>query len=151
MRRAARGHQAGFTLLEVLVAFAILSMTVVVAIQGFAQGLRVLKLSGDHQQAALIADQKLRELVAPKEGTERGTEGSFTWERAVKEIDAPELTPAGQQPKWHVYEISVNVAWGESRRTVALTTLRTVPDSEQQGQSGQPGPRVSTPQTGTRR
>ena len=148
MTRRAPGRQAGFTLLEVLVAFAILSMTVVVAVQGFAQGLRLLKLSGDHQQAALIADQKLREMVTPKEGTESGSEGAFGWERVVKEIAAPELTPAGQQPKWHVYEISVNVAWGESRRTVGLTTLRTVPDTEQRAQQG---PRVSTPQTGTRR
>jgi len=37
-------RQGGFTLLEVLVAFAILSLTVVVAVQGFAQGLRLLKL-----------------------------------------------------------------------------------------------------------
>src|SRR6267143_1143660 len=42
---------AGFTLLEVLVAFAILSVAVVALIQGFAQGLRLLKVAGDHQQA----------------------------------------------------------------------------------------------------
>jgi type II secretion system protein I len=66
-------RQDGFTLIEVLVAFAILSATVIVAVQGFAGGLRLLKLSGDHQRAILIADQKAREVVVPKEGREDGT------------------------------------------------------------------------------
>jgi general secretion pathway protein I len=126
-----RRAQTGFTLIEVLVAFAILSLTVVVAVQGFAQGLRLLKLSGDHQQAALLADQKAREIVLPKEGRESGTEGAFAWERVIKEIPAPELTPSGQVPKWHVYEINVQVAWGEGKRGVGVTTLRTVSEGEQ--------------------
>ena len=126
-----RRREAGFTLIEVLVAFAILSLTIVVAVQGFAQGLRLLKLSGDHQQAALLADQKTREIVLPKEGREGGTEGTFTWERVIKEIPAPELTPSGQVPKWHVYEINVQVAWGEGKRGVGVTTLRTVSEADQ--------------------
>jgi general secretion pathway protein I len=126
-----RRREAGFTLIEVLVAFAILSLTIVVSVQGFAQGLRLLKLSGDHQQAALLADQKMREIVLPKEGRESGTEGTFAWERVIKEIPAPELTPSGQVPKWHVYEINVQVAWGEGKRGVGVTTLRTVSEADQ--------------------
>jgi len=118
----------------VLIAFAILSLTIVVAVQGFAQGLRLLKLSGDHQRAILIADQKVREIVVPKEGRDEGTDGAFTWERVVKEIPAPELTPSGQVPKWHVYEIGVQVGWGEGKRTVGVTTLRTVSEAEQNRQ-----------------
>jgi general secretion pathway protein I len=127
---------AGFTLLEVLVAFAILSLTIVVAIQGMAQGLRLLKLSGDHQQAAMLADQKTREVVLPKEGRESGTEGRFTWERTIKPVSAPELAPAGQLPKWHVYEIDVSVAWGEQRRAVSISTLRTVSVAAEQAPPG---------------
>jgi general secretion pathway protein I len=124
-------RQDGFTLIEVLIAFAILSLTVVVAAQGFAQGLRLLKLSGDHQRAILIADQKAREVVVPKEGREDGTEGAYAWQRVTRPLPAPELEGPGRAARWHVYEISVRVAWGDSRRTVGVTTLRTVSDAEQ--------------------
>jgi general secretion pathway protein I len=129
-------RQDGFTLIEVLIAFAILSLTVVVAVQGFAQGLRLLKLSGDHQRAILIADQKAREIVMPKEGRETGTEGPYAWERIIKSVPAPELEAPGRPGKWHVYEVSVQVGWDESRRTVGVTTLRTVSDTEQQREAG---------------
>lgn len=125
-------RQGGFTLVEVLVAFAVLSLTVVVAVQGFAQGLRLLKLSGDHQHAILIADQKAREVVVPKEGREEGTEGAFAWARTTRPLPAPELEVPGRTPRWRVYEIDVQVAWGDGRRAVGITTLRTISDAEQQ-------------------
>lgn len=124
-------NERGFTLLEVLVALAILSLTVVVSIQGFAQGLRLLKLSGDHQAAMLIADLKAREVTTPKEGREDGTEGEFAWERTIKVLPSPDLDIPGRTVKWHVYEIDVKVKWGErSIRTVEITTLRTLADSD---------------------
>jgi type II secretion system protein I len=121
-----RVRQAGFTLLEVLVALAILSLAVVASIQGFAQGLRLLKLSGDHQQAMLLADQKTREIVTPSEGREEGTEGLFRWERTTKILEAPDLAPNGTVPRWRVYEIDVRVNW-DTRRQVEVRTLRTTP------------------------
>jgi general secretion pathway protein I len=130
--RTRMSRQDGFTLLEVLVAFAILSITIVVAVQGFAQGLRLLKLSGDHQSAILIADQKAREVDNPKEGHENGTEGGYTWDRTIKELQAPELDVPGRAARWHFYQIDVQVAWGDSKRTVGVTTLRTISDADQQ-------------------
>lgn len=117
--------ERGFTLLEVLVAMAILGLAVVASIQSFAQGLRLLKLSGDHQQATLLADLKLREIVNPEEGRDEQDEGRFHWERTTKLVPAPELTPVGTLPKWRIYEIAVRVTWDE-RRQVEITTLRTV-------------------------
>ena len=137
----------GFTLLEVLVALAILGVAVVASIQGFAQGLRLLKLSGDHQDAMLIADQKLREVTEPTEGREDGTESRFRWVRTVTAVPTPELEGAARATRWRAFEIDVRVSWDE-RREVHLSTLRTiVPETvipltgeiTTPGQPGQPG------------
>ena len=115
----------GFTLLEVLVALAILGVAVVASIQGFAQGLRLLKLAGDHQDAMMVADQKLREVVDPSEGTEEGTETRFRWKRTVTRVVTPELTDATRPTPWTVYQIDVHVQWDEHRE-VYLATLRAI-------------------------
>ena len=142
----------GFTLLEVLVALSILSVAVVASIQGFAQGLRLLKLSGDHQSAMLLADQKLREVTEPVEGRENGTEGSFEWSRTVTPVPMPELDNIARPTRWRAFEIDVRVRW-DARREIQLSTLRTVvpetlltivpdqsPTPGSPGQPGQPGP-----------
>ncbi len=125
-----RGESAGFTLLEVLVALAILSVAVVASIQGFAQGLRLLKLSGDHQQAVLIADEKAREIVVPEEGRQEGQEQrgatTFSWETTTTSVPAPDLARIGGDPAWRVFRIAVRVRWDE-RRHVEIATLRTAP------------------------
>jgi len=124
MRRRAVRSQAGFTLLEVLVAFTILCVAVVAVIQGFAQGLRLLRAAGDQQMAVLIADQKAREVIIPLEGREEGNEGGFDWERKMSGVSAPDLTRTPASAKWHVYQIDVTVRWGEKRR-LEVVTLRT--------------------------
>ena len=107
-------------------ALAVLSFAVVVSIQAFAGGLRLLKLSGEHQEAMLIADQKAREIVAPTAGgIESGTEGAYTWERQVKIVATPDLDVEGRSVKWRVWEVDVRVRWGDHRE-VSLATLRTV-------------------------
>jgi type II secretion system protein I len=155
-RRPRPGGPAGFTLLEVLVALTILSIAVVAAIQGFAQGLRLLKLSGDHQRAVLLADQKAREVVVPEEGQESGVEGDYRWERTTSLVPAPELTPLTGDPYWRVWQIAVRVQW-DARRQVEVATLRTLPrvvqlPAQQQQTTNPDGtPRTTTPQTTTPR
>jgi general secretion pathway protein I len=131
---------AGFTLLEVLVAFAILSVAVVAIIQGFAQGLRLLKVAGDHQRAVLLADQKAREVVNPVEAHDKGQEGAFDWERTVSIVTTPDLERTPATRKWHVYQIDVKVRWGDTRG-VQIVTLRTAAER----------PAAGTPLTGTTR
>ena len=148
-RPGSRRAQQGFTLLEVLIAFAILSLAVVAVIQGFAQGLRLLKVAGDHQQAVLVADQKIREMVTPVEGRDQGKEGNYDWERTVTIVPAPDLTRTQATSKWHVYKIDVKVSWGD-KRGVEIVSMRTSAESATPGSTTGP-PRtvgtVSTPRT----
>ena len=117
------GRRRGFTLLEVLVALTILSLAVVTMIQLFAQGLRLLKVSGDYQQAVLLADQKAREVETVREGVEAGREGDFEWERRATVTAVPEeLTVVGLAPV-RLYRVTVQVRWGG--RSVEVATLRT--------------------------
>jgi type II secretion system protein I len=146
-----RARQGGFTLLEVLVALAILGVAVVAVIQGFAQGLRLLKVSGDHQQAMLLADIKLREITEEQLRADSGPvereandEGPFHWERTTTLLETPDLRPATGPPRWRVYQLAVRVSWDEHRE-VELVTLRTVPATPTNTQLGVPSQPRSTP------
>ncbi len=117
-------RERGFTLLEVLVALAILSIAIVVMLQLFAQGLRLLKVAGDYQQAVLLADQKAREVESVREGVESGQEGEFRWERRATVVPVSEdLTVLSLTPV-RLFRVSVEVRWS-GNRSVEVATLRT--------------------------
>ncbi|HLC42130.1 MAG TPA: prepilin-type N-terminal cleavage/methylation domain-containing protein [Methylomirabilota bacterium] len=120
-RRGARG----FTLLEVMVALAIMSIAIVTMIQLFAQGIRLLKSGGDHQRAVLLADQKLREVGSVTEGIEEGEEDSFRWERRITKVPEPDGSPetVAVNPL-HTYQVSIEVRWGKGK-VLEVATLRT--------------------------
>jgi len=113
----------GFTLLEVLVALTILGLAIVTLMQLSSQGLRLLRVSEDYQQAVGVADRIVRSTDVLQEGVDAGREGPFHWERRIALMPVPEeLTPgAGPQPR--LYTLSVAVRWG-SNRTLELASLR---------------------------
>ena len=82
--------QRGFTLLEVLVALAILGLGAVALIQLSAQGLRLVKHSDDHQAAVLLADRLAKEIPALAVSIERGQEGPLAWERRIDRVGTPD-------------------------------------------------------------
>jgi prepilin-type N-terminal cleavage/methylation domain-containing protein len=116
----------GFTLLEVLVAMTILGLAIVTLMQLSSQGLRLLRLSDDYQQAVLVGDRVVRSVDVPQEGVEVGQEGRFQWERRVALVPMPEELTPGAGPKPLLYSLSVAVRWGGSR-TLELASLRAVP------------------------
>jgi general secretion pathway protein I len=121
-----RRADAGFTLLEVLVAVVILSVAVVTLVQLASQGLRLLKLSSDYQEATLLADRVARAAEASIEGVESGQEGRFSWERRATLVAVPDdLAPVGSASP-RLLALSVAVRWGTGR-TVEVATLRLAP------------------------
>ena len=118
-----RNRSAGFTLLEVLVAMVILSVAVVTLIQLASQGLRLLKTSSDHQEAALLADRVMRNADPTAEGTESGQEGQFTWAWRARLVAVPDQLGPATGPRPRLLELSTTVQWGKGR-TMELVTLR---------------------------
>lgn len=115
----------GLTLLEVLVAAAILAGAIVALIQLASQGLRLLHRAHDHQEAVIVADRVAHAGEAIIEGVEAGQEGRFRWERRVTLVPVPEeLAPeAGTQLR--LYALSVAVWWGRTQ-SLELASLRAV-------------------------
>lgn len=170
MARGTLGGRGGFTLLEVLIAFTILAVGVVSLIELTSQGLRLLKVSGDHQQAVQIADRLARDtqVIAeevPSEATvETGEEGAFAWERRVTRVALPEelepLTPVPGKEVPGLYSVAVAVRWGHNHM-VEVATLRAPTSSspptetvttpaDQQGQTPGQGGTVPGGATGSR-
>jgi len=131
VKRLASG-QRGFSLLEVLVAFAILSIALGVLLQIFATGMRNAGLSEEYSQAALYAESILAAYgrEAPlAEGMRSGPiNDRFSWRGTVSAY--ADGFPEPEKIGMRVYHISVEVFWDENqarKRAVTLETLRLVP------------------------
>lgn len=125
--------QRGFSLLEVLVAFTILSLTLGVLLQLFGTGLRNTALSEDYSRAVLYAESLLAG-VGMEEPLEAGNRGGeltppFNWRLQIQPfteegLDTARLEAINIKP----YFVTVEVFWqrGERTRSVVLDTLRVV-------------------------
>jgi len=118
----------GFTLIEVMVALAILGLSLVTIIQLFGQGLRLLRVAGEHQRAVVLADRKVREMpdTPLEEGVVTGEEEGYRWERRVTALPPPEEEKDTSQPtRVRTFQITLEIRWGQGK-TTGLTTLRSL-------------------------
>ncbi len=125
-------RQAGFTLMEVLVALALLSLMAGVLLQVMTVGLRAQKSSQMSVQALEVAGRVLQEFTRDggsrlTQGRRVGQEGGFTYQITVDpQFAVPPITPGS--PRVTCFLVRVTVSWQERGRTrsVALATMRTV-------------------------
>ncbi len=122
------GRQRGFTLLEVLVAFVILALSLGVILQIFSLTMRTTDSASARQQALLLAESRLAELSTLNElrsGRDSGRiDERFDWSSRVERFEFPDQDLALdtlQVP----YKIDVTVHWGGNQQ-LSLTTLRLV-------------------------
>ncbi|MCS6926637.1 MAG: prepilin-type N-terminal cleavage/methylation domain-containing protein [Candidatus Binatia bacterium] len=135
--------QAAFTLLEVMVALAILALGLVAVLELFAGSLRLGSKASRHTQAAIYAQNEMNRLFAQPalaEGAEGGElPHGYSWRARVYEVrpdDTPSQPSARQQDPtdlFHLYAIEVEVSWQDdgTQHTVTLRSLRTI--AEEQG------------------
>ncbi|MBL1379327.1 type IV pilus modification PilV family protein [Zobellella iuensis] len=126
-RGRARPGQGGFSLLEVLVAFAVLTITLGVLLNIFSLAIRTTQSVLEQQKAMLLAESKLAELDAGRRLRPGRVQGWFDdhyrWETRVEEFDSRELMD--NDTMLMPYRLSVIVGWGRNQQ-YEITTLRLV-------------------------
>jgi general secretion pathway protein I len=129
-------REAGFSLLEVLVAFVILALVAGALFELFGGALRNAGAAGDWSRAVLVAQSRLEEAASTqplKPGTASGTDddGRFAWQVSIDPYTPPDADPdlerASETMSTRLYRVSIAVTFpgtdGRSR-SVTLSTLK---------------------------
>ena len=123
----------GFTLIEVLVAVAILGVGLTIIIELFSGALRLGRASEEYTKAVNYARMKMEEVaVKPivEEGTEEGDfDDTFRWQVGVKKVilltveNKPDFKPPAQ-----FFQIQIDVLWksGSKERSTHIESYRTI-------------------------
>jgi general secretion pathway protein I len=122
----------GFTLIEVLVALTILSLSLGIIFSVFSVGLRGKRAAEDYETATLLAESRLNSIGIDEPIREGETVGQFDdrfWWKTV-------VTPYHEEGRDETKDllrrpvlVTIAVSWGEagSEKSVTLRTLRLVP------------------------
>ncbi|HUZ74628.1 MAG TPA: prepilin-type N-terminal cleavage/methylation domain-containing protein [Stellaceae bacterium] len=121
---------AGFSLIEVLFALAVVGIALGTAASVFGNGVLGYAVSRDVDTALAVAQEQIAAagVTAPLQpGTTEGVfAGRFAWHLAVARFD-DRAAPAPPAP-FGLYRIDASVTWreGPRQREIALSTLRLV-------------------------
>lgn len=138
MHRGNAQPNKGFTLIEVVVALAILGIGLMVIIELFSGGLRLARASMEYTKAVNYARMKMEEMtVKPtiEEGTQEGEsdDKAFRWQVGVKKIDLLSIDKnVDYKPPIELYQVKINVFWksGTREKSTSVESLRTIKPEE---------------------
>jgi general secretion pathway protein I len=138
VRKIADRRQKGFSLLEVLVAFSILALSMGVLMQIFSGGLHNVELSGHHIKAVAIAKSLLARvgtetpLLAGEQSGEFGDPArpaeQYSWQLVQQVLeDVPESGQPVTVSLFGLMGITVNVEWQDGhagKRNITLFSTK---------------------------
>jgi general secretion pathway protein I len=128
----------GFTLIEVVVALAILGVGLTVIIELFSGGLRLARASMEYTKAVNYARTKMEEIAvksAVQEGTGEGEsdDKSFRWQVVMKKVDLLSIDKSmDYKPPIELYQVKIDVFWisGSKERSTSLESLKAIKPEE---------------------
>ncbi len=122
----------GMTLIEVLVAFIVLSVTMAVIMQIFSGGMRNARLAESYSRAVFLAESKMAAVGLDRSlalGEESGlADEDMQWRVSVTPAEEDPATNSQLMPV-RLYLVRVTAAWSDDgrERQVQLTSLRLGP------------------------
>ncbi len=137
-----RNIKNGFTLLEVVVALAILGIGLTVIIELFSGGLRLVKTSEEYTKAITYAHMKMEEIsLKPPldEGTEEGKfDEIYRWQVGVKKWNLlPVEKEGGFKPPAELFKVKLSITWksGSKERTIDIESFKTIKPEDHENKS----------------
>lgn len=127
-------RHSGFTLLEVVVAFAVLALVLTVLLQLYAGSLRNTRLAAEYSRASILAETQLARLGVELPITVGVMAGSFDdryrWQTTSEPVDWLQSTTKDLIPV-QPYKITIEVRWGQagSEHAISLTTVRLITET----------------------
>ena len=113
----------GFTLIEVIIAIAILGISLVMVMQLFAGGLRAARTSCDYSRAVIHAKDKMEDITDNPVQDSGVFDDGFKWETEVESYKEVKDDP------FKLLKIKVRVMWPDvmkNSKTVELVGLKAV-------------------------
>lgn len=144
VRKSGHGDCEGFTLIEVLVAIMVLSISMTIIFQLFSGAIRARDTADDYVKAMFAAKSKMEEiLLAPglSDGISFGElENGMRWEAVFEHRVAED----GKPPLIDTFKITLRVFWkeGEREKQVSLHTIQ-IADNLAPGNAG-PGQKAGS-------
>ncbi len=121
-------RKKGFTLLEILVALAILGIAITIILQLFSANLRALSVSGNYVSAVTKAEAKMREILDDSNLSEKSwsevTDDGYRFDASLTET----LKDRTENLQVRLLEVALTVQWteGSKKKSLTLKTMKVV-------------------------